>query len=363
MFGVASSYKRIQAAKDVFAHWLAGSDALLVGIVVDGPKKGENKENTEAEGQRRDDAAERKETTPTAGDWDFAALEQEFAAAGMKLHLTKPHSEKHGDTQSHMMVLLDMLEKTTPDTHWLSLVDDDTFFPALAPLADGLARIDHTQPAYVGELTESRYALRYGFGAFGGGGIFLSVPLARELAPHLDSCTTSRGGDMQLMDCIYRRTHVKFTRLPGLQQMDLMGDPSGFFESGRRFLSLHHWKSWFHEPVARMASAVRVCGDCFLQRWSFANSTVLTNGYSIVDYPGGLPDLARMEGTWKDSETGDFDWSLGPLRPKLSPEEKHTYKFKDAVLDDDGLLRQFYVRKGDAARQAADEVIELVWTR
>lgn len=37
-------------------------------------------------------------------------------------------------------------------------------------------------------------------------------------------------------------------------------DMRGFFESGVEPLNLHHWKSWYHEPVVEMAKATAFCG-------------------------------------------------------------------------------------------------------
>jgi hypothetical protein len=42
--------------------------------------------------------------------------------------------------------------------------------------------------------------------------------------------------------------------------MDFMSDANGFFESGIQALNIHHWKSWFHEPVTKMALAAKFCG-------------------------------------------------------------------------------------------------------
>src|SRR5690606_23493440 len=104
---------------------------------------------------------------------------------------------------------------------------------------------------------------------------------------------------------------------------DMRGDVSGFFEAGLRVVSLHHWKSWYRHPVDAMALVARFCGDCFLQRWRFGTDTVLANGYSVSVYPGGLDglELDKTEETWGESGRA-FEFSLGPMRPKMRRGEK-----------------------------------------
>lgn len=136
-----------------------------------------------------------------------------------------------------------------------------------------------------------------------------------------------------------------------------------------------------------MAYVALVCGSCFLERWRFpdfgsssTNSTdvgwsdsgdatdtskadvIFTNGYSIVRYPNGAPELSLMEGTWEGAETKDYRWSLGPIRPKLGSEEKKTWRLVETVMDEKkGSLTQIYVFKAAGNEPATDEVIELKW--
>ena len=341
LFSVATTYKRLRESLSTFEHWLSHTGAALIALVVDQPEAGK----------------------PL--NLDFQALVQEYADAGIKMKIVMPHDPRHTVPQSHMMMIQDMLdyidaENTT--TQWLGVLDDDTFFPSLHALSDVLAQYDHTVPAYLGAISENLNQAAIGLGAFGGAGIFLSVPLARQIAPFLESCLTERGGDMQIMECIHNNTPTRLQQVQGLQQQDFHGDPSGFFESGWRFISLHHFKSWYFAPVKEMAAVVDVCGDCFLQRYSFDDNTVLANGYSISIYPNGYPDLTRMEGTWdKAEENRRFQWSLGPLRPRMSPENKQQYRLVDAFRDANGALRQIFVRRGNPERHEVDEVIDFIW--
>lgn len=185
-------------------------------------------------------------------------------------------------------------EKEVKVVHWLAILDDDTFSPSLHALSTTVATYDHTSPQYLGQLTESASLLSQGIlGAFGGAGIFLSLPLALQVAPHLDSCSSSSssstrnaavvtGGDMLIMNCVHAHSAARLQRVEGLWQVDLVGDTAGFYESGLGFgakgkkttrrgvLSLHHWKSWHWNPVVDMAGITRVYGGgCFLERFVF----------------------------------------------------------------------------------------------
>lgn len=428
LFAIATSSERLKAAKPHFAHWMSKSGSPLIALLTDRPDEGA--------GQTQKDLEVEQATT-------WPSLIGDFASSGIELLLVRPHGPEHSVAQSHMLVILDMLADVRArrtaagsvyadegvglshnDTHWLGILDDDTFLPAIEPLSAALAAHDHTKPAYLGDLSESFAATRFGMAAFGGAGIFLSVPLAEELEPHLGNCLSGRGGDMQLMECIHDHTHARLERVKGLMQQDMKGNLDGFFESGCKhgsspfavsrlqsfpglvpkaslwgpwqladhhilgtFLTLHHWKSWYSAPVLDMGYVALICGGCFLQRWKFPdfgnrspNSTdvegleygdgtdgskaevIFTNGYSIVRYPNGAPELSLMEGTWDGAETKDFRWSLGPIRPQLGKEDKKTWRLVETAVDDKkGSLTQIYVFKDEEKDNAVDEVIELIW--
>ena len=72
--------------------------------------------------------------------------------------------------------------------------------------------------------------------AYGGAGIFLPMPLLEKVYAAFDECKevpvyvdgSSMNGDGLLARCIYQHTTAKFIWEPGLHQIDLQGDPSGF---------------------------------------------------------------------------------------------------------------------------------------
>ncbi|KAJ4414990.1 hypothetical protein N0V85_002917, partial [Neurospora sp. IMI 360204] len=428
LFGVASKYERMREAIPAFAHWLAGTGARLVGTIADAVPP-----------EHQDDS--------TKNSFNLTLLEEEYRAAGIlatffppkifkRLNLKdgKPDPRPVPVEHHHFLLIKELLsvidssqssqsQQATP--HWLAILDDDTFFPSLSPLSHTLSQHDHTRPAWLGALSDDFLAVKaWGFMAFGGAGSFLSLPLARQLAPHLESCITTASiqtGDGILRDCIYSHTRTRLTLVEGLNQHDIKGDASGFFESGAwPVLSLHHWKSWYQAPVEKMARVARdVCGGCFLMRVRFGtgstsekkkrkeDESLLSLGYSITQYPGlenGLDDidLSRVEGTWDEAGRKEkFGFSYGPVRRRLEKgREKKSWRLVDVDVDEGDSspisespsqstttttkaqsggqkearggtaqkkgkkrFRQIYVHKaaGPAVGESMDEVIELVW--
>jgi hypothetical protein len=361
MFSVASTYERLQESLPVFAHWLSGTGAQLVLVVSDA------------------DVPERNA--------DLGALQAAYHDANISATITAPAlkvslprlnnlvdsglSSPAAVEQLHFLLIRDMLEIATPETEWLGVLDDDTFFPALHPLSVALRQHDHKKPRWLGAIADNWTSMKvWGYMAYGGAGTFLSVPLAKQLDPYLETCireTSIPSGDGMLKDCIYAYTTTKLTIVDGLYQHDIRGDPSGFFENGRRVLSIHHWKSWYRAPVDKMAAVADVCGDCFLQRWRFGEDTLLANGYSITVYRDGVHDLDldRVEGTFDDPD-GKFDFVYAPFRRKLPADEKKSYRLVgvDGDPNKGEKLKQVYVNRAprDGKKgKMVDEVVELVW--
>ncbi|CAK7231411.1 hypothetical protein SCUCBS95973_007905 [Sporothrix curviconia] len=392
LFGVASSHGRLLKALDGFAHWLGGTEARLMAIVQEHDEEGE-------EGAAANDNRGKTKDTQQ----QLAGLERAYRARGVRLTALPPQNKAARTVvQNHFAVLAVLLEAASPEARWLGIVDDDTFVPSLYKLDATLAKHDHARPTWLGALSEDFDAMaRWGYMAYGGAGVFVSVPLARELAPHMVQClqqkkgervggpmtiagasssssssffSSSSGkagwkttGDGLLRDCIYRHSTTKLTVVPGLYQHDLYGDIDGFYESGVLPLSVHHWRSWYKAPLPAMATVNRLCGDCFLERflWNSPDTkppvTLLSNGYSITQYHRDVPDLTHMELTWSHAGS-EFDFSLGPLRPALNETQKKSYRLQEAIVDDKtGTLRQVYVYKGEFFADEMDEVFELVW--
>ncbi|KKY23443.1 hypothetical protein UCRPC4_g02891 [Phaeomoniella chlamydospora] len=197
------------------------------------------------------------------------------------------------------------------------------------------------------------------------------MPLLRQMNEVYDECfdaldiTGERrlAGDRRVAHCIYKHTDAKLSVEYGLHQVDLHGDPSGLYESGRpQPLSIHHWKSWSEIDVEKLLVVSRVCGDaCLLHRWRFSNGWYLNNGFSLVKYSQDLPWGDRtIEKTWEDWETAsDYSYvhSLAPLRPR--DEGKITYRLKDAIVVGNKAVRQIYVHHPPDGGD--DRVIDILW--
>ena len=269
-----------------------------------------------------------------------------------------------------------MYDNRNDKTQWINMLDDDTFFPSMPALLSMLEKYDPREQHYIGGLSEDWWSVtKYGMMGFGGAGVFLSVTLAEVLASNYQLCKeTSHGnaGDIRVMECIHLLTDTKLTNERNLHQVDLDGDLSGIYESGRLSLSLHHWKTkgdggkGYNLPIMHLVSDV--CGDCFLQRWQFGKDMILSNGYSIATYPNkkleGL-HLIAMEATWVEpsfvngSDNYGIDHSLAPTRPKvILDEDKIQYRLIDSAVVDGG-VRQSYLHRGMAGD--IDSLLEIFW--
>ena len=94
---------------------------------------------------------------------------------------------------------------------------------------------------------------------------------------------------------------------------------------------------------------------------------MLSNGFSIAMYPGGITreELRKPEHTWlgpryvPDTFNPGYLHSIGTIREPLKlEEEKIQYMFLDAGAVDGG-VRQFYLHKG--VGEDMDTLVELFW--
>ena len=355
LFGMSTLLSRLEDSVPFLERWLAHTGASFYVIVVN------------SEEDRKPDKKK------------MARLQSRMRDLGMKVTLVKP---LQNDDMAHRYFSLVKLlySKRDKATQWIGVVDDDTFFPSMQSLVDMLGDYDHKREQYIGGISEEWWSVvLYGLMAFGGAGIFLSIPMAAVIDSNYKACREQSGssaGDMRIVECIQWHSHVKLTPIPALHQMDLGGDPSGVYESGWRPLSLHHWKGdWWDGkrrgnwvPLDVMHLVADVCGECFLQRWRFGGDTVLSNGYSIATYPKGISEkeLEQPEQTWlgprtvPDTFNPGYAHSFGTLREPLKlDEEKIQYMFLNAEVVDGG-VRQYYLHRGIG--DDLDTLVELVWT-
>lgn len=141
----------------------------------------------------------------------------------------------------------------------------------------------------VGGNTEAKNQYdTFGTMAYGGAGIVMSRGLFNAMDAMYDECTNrlkdTFGGDGMytrwsappLNERVWRFTrdrsaamamgiedaHAAVTPHPGLHQMDVPGDGTGFFQAGLPFVSLHHmWNGWtdaFGEGPSRRRSECKL---------------------------------------------------------------------------------------------------------
>lgn len=368
LFGVATSLDRLEASIPFFQRWLAFSNARMF-VIVNGP------DDSKPDSRRMSD------------------MQSRMRDLGMLVTLMEPLHKKDSNIDRYFSLVKVLYANRDENTRWLGFVDDDTFVTSMTALVSALGKQDSTQQRYLGILSEEWWTVTiYGLIGMGGGGIFLSLPLAEVLDANHDDCKKHSHkifGDHKIYECIARHTDTRLTVLPGLYQIDIHGDRSGIFESGRQILTLHHWKEgywdehgegpdgirhqrWF--PMDEMSLVTDVCDTCYLQRWQFGADIMLTNGYSISAYPQG--ELMKphneskfdlTEHTWVDpmsvenSTNPGWDHYVGPLRPALKlEEEKIPYRFLAGVAVDGG-VRQYYRHLGKDGEM--DTVFELFWIR
>jgi hypothetical protein len=373
IFGLQTKLNRLKDTVKHLERWLPHTNARLFAIV------------TNDEEQRADDG-------------EMAELQKEFHNKGMNVTVMHPVRPIDSFAQRYFSLVSVMYQARDAKTQWTICIDDDTFFPSTHDLQALLAGFDATRPQYIGSLSEDWWAVNnYGLMGFGGAGILLSLPLAQVIHEHNDDCKEhlrTTAGDISVMDCVYRFTSTKLTHIPGLHQVDMHGDLSGFYESGREMLSLHHWKegsaAGYKLEMEKMHMVADICDSCFLQRWQFPNEFVLSNGFSISHYPqghisgqkpGGILgtgvgaqvnkiNLEQMEKTWGDDI--NVLHSLAPVRDKMTEETKVGYKLLDSMIVDSDpnhlrdTVRQVYFKEGvekEGGGKEQDTVMVLNWRK
>jgi hypothetical protein len=373
IFGLQTTMNRLKDTVKHLARWLPHTGARLYAIVIE------------------------NEHLP-ADDGQMAALEKQFKELGIDAHVIHPVRPTDSFAQRYFSLVNVMYGARDDKTQWITLIDDDTFFPSMLDLQNMLKVHDWTKPQYVGSLSEDWWAVNhYGLMGFGGAGVMLSLPMAKIIDDHVDECKENlrtTAGDISVMDCIYRFSSTKLTHVPSLHQVDMHGDLSGFYESGREMLSLHHWKegsaAGYKLEIEKMHLVADICDSCFLQRWQFPNELLLSNGFSITHYPQGhlsgqkpggvlgtgiqvgkpteTVNLEEMEQTWGDDI--NVLHSLAPVRSKMEDPAvttKLSYKLLDSMLVNgeeagvpgEKVVRQVYFKEGLDGEK--DTVMVLNW--
>jgi hypothetical protein len=273
---------------------------------------------------------------------------------------------------------------------WLVTCDDDTFFPSMHGLIERFAeKYDHTREMYIGTLSEDVGAIdRHGSQAFGGAGVFISLPLAEKITNLFSNCTSEEKilesnsgwgpqGDILLRKCIYENTETRLTNMWDLWQLDFYGDPGGFYEWGIKPFSVHHYRGggWHVAKPGQFTKIAHTCGeDCTMLRFQTADDFIIS-GYSIAHYPKGITfDTNQLEACLNaapENKGWNLDYVFGPQRESLlKTGRKIAWELQESEVHSDGSVLQTYVRKWTDTRWVTpdeqpmsniDGVIELVW--
>lgn len=343
-FGIATTAQRLPDAFPNLQHWLSNTKSSLHVVLSDYS----DEELSSLQSQLSNEYFINATLTPTA--------------------LPFP--------KAYFSLIKELYDSRTPKTRWIVLIDDDTFIPSLPTLISHLNRnYDHTQELLVSASSDNIEQIRtFGIQPFGGGGIFMSVPLAASLVkPRVwEACMSIDGsqGDQMVNHCLQAHSPARPIFDQGLNQMDFQGDfwtPAGYFESGRKMLTIHHWRSWFHVDMPAVAAVSKACGyEGTLMRWRFSDDVVLSNGYSIAEYPKGISDedLEAVEQTWGDpGERDRYIFRIGPLRAKLGTSRKKGFGMVETAILEEG-VRQTYMDvspEKDGKKTGQDRIVELVW--
>lgn len=187
VFGVATHLTRLEDSLQAFSHW-AGNTAITIYALVN-----------------------RERIT----DRDTARVTRKAADLGVKLDIARqnlsgpPHStigDRYFAMIKHVHERINQQEQAI---QWAGFIDDDTFFPSTRALLRFLDAYNASQPHYIGGLSEDVVLLDLiGRMAYGGAGIFLSLPMLAQVYEHWDDCNDHHivQGDKRLRSCILAHT-------------------------------------------------------------------------------------------------------------------------------------------------------------
>ncbi|TKA54472.1 hypothetical protein B0A53_03165 [Rhodotorula sp. CCFEE 5036] len=260
---------------------------------------------------------------------------------------------------------------------WFVFGDDDTWYSDVTMLREFLARHNPADEHFFGTFSETRQNYEY-FGpiAFGGGGIIISRALLEKMQARVDECAVRFrdviGGDGMISNCAALCRDYPLSKIveevPGLRQMDIQGDATGYLTDGSApFLSLHHWTSWLQlmpgvpglEAISLLSSAASVLGGPnFLRRWVFDGGLITWSaGYAVTIHRSALTaeELRQIEWTWNEHEPRK------PARARRAEGiDKLTYYIAEVKELGPGMYLFRHTCNDPAARKVVRE-IDIVW--
>ena len=164
IFGISTTIDRLEDSIPYLERWLANTGAQLYVIGI-GPE----------------------ETSP--GSQRMKEIESKMHDLGIEATISKPLNKKDVGSQRYFSLTRLMYSNRRENTQWITLIDDDTFFPSMPSLMAMLKEHDYEREWYIGGLSEEWWSVaRYGLMGFGGAGVFLSITLAEVMDANYDDC-------------------------------------------------------------------------------------------------------------------------------------------------------------------------------
>lgn len=268
------------------------------------------------------------------------------------------------------------------ETEWFVISDDDTWWVDIKSVKARLSYLDYKEDHLIGSYSDAVQNFRY-FGpiAYGGAGIIISRALMEKMQPLLRTCVKKfheyTGGDMMISHCaaLAKDVNVKqvVEEFPGLSQMDMKGDSSGFLQSGNPFpfQTIHHWGNWLelipgqggrgHDQLDIIdlfkKGVDAIGGHNMLRRFVFdEGSVVWTSGYSVVVYetPLSEEDLEKVEMTWNEGTT--------PRKPSRSKLKEGTEKVSYFISSIEILTptKTLFIHTCSSRKRAIKEIL-VIW--
>ena len=182
LFGISTTLERLDDSIQYLERWIANTGARLYVVAI-GPN------------EKSPDRAKMKD------------LESKMRNLGIHVTIYKPLNKKDVGSQRYFSLTRLMYSNRDENTKWITLIDDDTFFPSMPSLMSMLEEYDTKKQWYLGGLSEEWWSVaRYGMRAFGGAGVFLSIALAEVMDANYDNCRSrsdTGSGDVGKHDCIH----------------------------------------------------------------------------------------------------------------------------------------------------------------
>ena len=173
-----------------------------------------------------------------------------------------------------------LLHNERQNAIWAPFIDDDTFFLSMSALVDRLAHYDPPKPFYIGSLsTDSVQMSLWGFMAYGGAEIFISMPLLTQINNVYDQYNAVKWtADRRIAQCIYLHTVTKLTVERDLHRWICMATRQ---VSTKRQVVPSHFRCITGSLLQRIHESTRYCSKLVsvVKIVCFGNGVLLATGF------------------------------------------------------------------------------------